>query len=64
MLHFSPRFMSGYDVLSSLTSYDADRAIARRLLYVSEDDYNNSTEEEDEEEEEKNCTSPGENTLF
>ncbi|XP_063056298.1 sodium/potassium/calcium exchanger 3-like [Engraulis encrasicolus] len=49
---------TGYDVLSSLTSYDADRAIARRLLYVSEDDYNNSTEEEDEEEEEKNCTSP------
>lgn len=52
------RFL-GYD-LSSFTSHDADRGIARKLLYIS-DDYN-STEEE-EEEEEKNCTSPGENTL-
>lgn len=44
--------------MSSFTSHDADRGIARKLLYIS-DDYN-STEEE---EEEKNCTSPGENTL-
>lgn len=46
--------------MSSFTSHDADRGIARKLLYIS-DDYN-STEEE-EEEEAKNCTSPGENTL-
>ncbi|XP_031418122.1 sodium/potassium/calcium exchanger 3-like [Clupea harengus] len=44
---------TGYDV-SSFTSYDADRGIARRLLSTS-DDYNGT---EEEEEEEKNCTSP------
>ena len=44
--------------MSSFTSYDADRGIARRLLSTS-DDYNGTEEEE----EEKNCTSPGEYTL-